>query len=259
MTALRPLLTLAAVLALTAGCTGTISGSGTPDGSIPAAATRTAARTPTAAPTPTATYNGVASMSGDEALGTAYEALRHAPSVRLKGDLGAGADRWSLELRYRGKDSDGAFVVDGFTVRIRKVGKSVYRKASDEYWRSRLGPAAQQLPPGKWIKVPVTDKSLKDLADLLQLDMMAETLMGLPGTLSTGVFRTVNGVEAVPVISDGPEKETVFVALTGEPYPVRVSTGTGRGAVDFLDYGHPVAITAPPRAQVAEFPALPGG
>jgi hypothetical protein len=90
MTALRPLLTLAAVLALTAGCTRTISGSGAPDGSMPAAAARTAA------PTPTATYNGVASMSGDEALGTAYEALRHAPSVRLKGYLGAGADRWSL-------------------------------------------------------------------------------------------------------------------------------------------------------------------
>jgi hypothetical protein len=108
-------------------------------------------------------------------------------------------------------------------------------------------------------QVPVTDKSLENIADLLQTDMMADAFLGVRGTLSTGVFRTVNGVETVPVTSDGPEKETVFVALTGEPYPVRIATGIDRGAVDFLDYGDPVRIAAPPRARVAEFPVLPGG
>jgi hypothetical protein len=258
MPALRRLLTLAVILAVTAGCTRTISGSGTPDASKFAGAAAPAPRTAT--PTPTATHNGVAGMSGDEALGTAYDALRRAPSLRLKGYLGApGPERWTLELRYRGTDSDGAFVVDGFTVRIRKIGRSVYRMATPEYWRSRLGPASRRLPPGKWIKVPVTDKSLENIADLLQTDMMADAFLGVRGTLSTGVFRTVNGVETVPVTSDGPEKETVFVALTGEPYPVRIATGIDRGAVDFLDYGDPVRIAAPPRARVAEFPVLPGG
>ena len=258
MPASRPLLALAAALALATGCTSTIAGSGAP--AAGAATSRAAAPTSwAAAPTPTATYNGVASMSGEDALGTAYDALRHAPSVRLTARFNGDGNPWTLALRYRGADSDGRYVIDGMTVQIRTIGRSVYLKASQEYCRSRLGTAASQLPPGKWIKVPITDKSLKDLPDLLQQDQMADAYMGLPGTLSTGVFRTVNGVETVPVISDGPEKETAYVAIVGEPYPVRIETGTNVGSVDFLDYGRPVTITAPPPAQVAEFEALPTG
>jgi hypothetical protein len=253
----HPLLTFAAILALATGCTTTIAGSGSPEAGV-ATSRAAAATSPASAPTPTATYNGVASMSGEDALGTAYYALQHAPSVRLKASLSGSGNPWTLELRYRGTDSDGKYVVEGMTVQIRKVGRSVYRKASQKYWRSRLGPAAaSQLPPGKWIKVPITDESLKEIADLLRLDQMADAFMGLPGTLSTGVFRTVNGVETVPVISDGPEKETAYVAIVGEPYPVRIETGTDVGSVDFLDYGRPVRITAPPAAQVAEFEVLP--
>ena len=254
----RPVLALAAVLAVATGCTSTIAGSGAPAAGLASSPARAPASR-AAAPTPTATYNGVASMSGDDALGTAYYALQHAPTVRLKAIL-KGGNPWTLELCYRGIDSDGTYSIDGMTVQIRKVGRSVYRKASQQYWRSRLGPAAARLPAGKWIKVPVTDKSLTDLADLLRKDQMADAFLGLSGTLSTGgVFKTVNGVETVPVISDGPEKETAYVAIVGEPYPVRIETGTDVGSVDFLDYGRPVTSTAPPASQVAEFDALPTG
>lgn len=255
MPAPRPVLAFAAVLALATGCTGTIAGSGAPAPGLSAPPSH-AAPSRAAAPNPTATYNGVASMSGDDALGTAYSALQHAPSVRVKAIL-KGGNPWTLQLRYRGTDSDGTYAIDGMTVQIRKVGRSVYRKASQQYWRSRLGPAAARLPAGKWIKVPITDKSLTDLADLLRKDQMADAFLGLAGTLSTGVFRTVNGVETVPVISDGPDKETAYVAIVGEPYPVRIETGTDVGSVDFLDYGRPVTITAPPPSQVAAFDALP--
>lgn len=251
----RPVLAFAAVLALATGCTSTIAGSGAPAAGLSSPPSHAAASR-TGVPEPTATYNGVASMSGDDALGTAYYALQHARSVRVKA-IFKGGNPWTLELRYRGTDSDGTYAIDGMTVQIRTVGRSVYRKASREYWRSRLGPAAARLPAGKWIKVPVTDKSLADLADLLRKDQMADAFLGLPGTLSTGVFRTVNGVETVPVISDGPDKETAYVAIVGEPYPVRIETGTDVGSVDFLDYGRPVTITAPPPSQVAAFDPLP--
>ena len=48
-----------------------------------------------------------------------------------------------------------------------------------------------------------------------------------------------------------------LLAELAKPYPVRVETGTNVGSVDFLDYGRPVRIIAPPAAQVAEFEALP--
>ena len=56
MPALRRLLTLAVILAVTAGCSRTISVSGTQDASKLAGA----AAPRTATPTPTATYNGIA-------------------------------------------------------------------------------------------------------------------------------------------------------------------------------------------------------
>ena len=74
----RPLLALAAALALATACTSTstIAGAGTPALGI------TPPRSPS--PTPHPTYNGVASMTGEEALGSAYDALLHAASVRVK-------------------------------------------------------------------------------------------------------------------------------------------------------------------------------
>ena len=100
---------------------------------------------------------------------------------------------------------------------------------------------------------------MADLAGILELDSMAESLLGSSGTLSTGIFRTVNGVEAVPVTSDGAEKQTVWVAIVGKPYPVRVVTRSVRAAVDLVEYDRPVTIASPPPGQVVRFAAVPGG
>lgn len=251
MSARRPLLTLAAVLALATGCTSTIAGAGSPSPGV---------TSPRPTPrTPTATYNGVASMSGDDALGTAYDALLHAGTVRVKAHFPLDSEPLILDLRYRGADSDGYFIVAGMILQIRTIGRSVYLKADEEYWRTMLGAAADRFPVDKWIKVPITAKTVKGLDDLVRLDRMAGYFLGLPGTLSTGVFKTVNGVETVPVISDGADKVIVYVALAGKPYPVRVETGTGVVTADFLEYGRQVTIVAPPARQVAEFAEVPGG
>jgi len=248
---LRPLLALAAIVGLAAGCTASISGTGRPD----AAASRSVAPTPAPAPT----HNGVAGMSGEQALGAAYDALRRARTARMRADFGKGADRWSIDVRYRGADSDGTLVIDGMTVRVRKVGRWVYRKAGDAFWRPRVGPAGALRLRGRWLRVPLGDRSLADLGDFLQQDKLAELALGVPGTLSTGVFRTVNGVETVPVVSDGAERETVYVAIVGEPYPIRITTGTGVGTIDFLDYGKPVTVRAPARGEFVDLDALPLG
>ena len=105
-------------------CSVSSAGSGAPAASLSSAPSH-AAPSRTGAPKPTATYNGVASMSGDDALGTAYYALQHAPSVRVKAIL-KGGNPWTLELRYRGTDSDGTYAIDGMTVQI-----AVRRVATD--------------------------------------------------------------------------------------------------------------------------------
>jgi hypothetical protein len=254
---LRPLLALAAVVALAAGCTGTVSGTGRPDAAVSAPPSRSAAPSRSAS-APVPTHNGVASMSGDEALGTAYDALRHADSVRMKGVIRSRADGWSFDLRYRGTDATGALVLSGLTLHVRKVGRWVYRKAGREFWRRSVSPATAERLQGRWVETRASDKTVSDLVDLLQLDRMADSVLSMPGTLSTGVFRKVNGVETVPVSSDGPDKQTVYVAIVGEPYPVRVETVAVHATVDLVEYDRPVRIEAPPRSEVVRFARPPG-
>jgi hypothetical protein len=198
-------------------------------------------------------------MGGEEALGTAYDALRHASSVRMKGVVGSGPRGWSFDLRYRGTGSEGVLVLSGLPLHVRKVGRWVYRKAGREFWRRSASPATAARLQGKWVQTAATDKSVADLVDLLQLSTMADSLLGTPGTLSTGVIRTVNGVETVPVVSDGPDKQTVFVAVVGEPYPIRVVTAAVHAAVDLVEYDRPVRTEAPPPAEIVRFAAVPGG
>jgi hypothetical protein len=250
----RPLLLLAAILALAAGCTTTVSGTGRVD---PVAPVPAPSRSP--APMPTPRYNGVASMSGDEAMGTAYDALRHARSVRMKGTIGSGSTGWSFDLRFKGADSAGVLTLSGLTLQVRKVGRWIYRKAGREFWRRSTDPATAARLQDRWVQTPATDSTVADLAGILELDSMAESLLGSSGTLSTGIFRTVNGVEAVPVTSDGAEKQTVWVAIVGKPYPVRVVTRSVRAAVDLVEYDRPVTIASPPPGQVVRFAAVPGG
>jgi hypothetical protein len=208
---------------------------------------------------PTPAHNGVASMSGDEALGTAYDTLRHARSVRMNGVIDSGGDGWSFDLRYRGQDSAGVLVLTGLPLQVRKVGRWVYRKAGREFWRRSTSAATAERLQGRWVQTAATDRTVSGLVDLLQLDRMAGSLLGMDGALSTGVFRTVNGVETVPVTSDGKDKQTVFVAIVGEPYPVRVVTAAVHATVDLVEYDRPIRIEAPPRGEVVRFTAVPGG
>ena len=83
---------------------------------------------------------------------------------------------------------------------------------------------------------------------------MADRLLGTSAR-SARVFRTVHGVETVPVVSDGSEKQTVYGAVVGEPYRTRVVTA----AVDLVEYGRPATIEAAPRAEVVRLAAVPGG
>jgi hypothetical protein len=164
-----------------------------------------------------------------------------------------------LHLALPGQDSTGKLVLSGLTLHVRKVGRWVYRKAGREFWRRSVDVATAERLQGKWVQSRATDKSVSDFSPLMQLDSMADSLLSMSGTLSTGVFRKVNGVETVPVTSDGPEKQTVFIAIVGEPYPVRIVATAVGAAVDLVEYDRPVKIEAPPRGEVVRFAALPHG
>ena len=114
---------------------------------------------------------------------------------------------------------------------------------------------------GKWLKTPLTDKRFTGLSTLTDLDEAAKGILGPDGTITKGTETTVNGVPCVGLVSPGKDGGTLWVATTGQPYPVRIepSAGSGeRGALDFTGYGEPVTVDPPPADQVVDVSLLPG-
>jgi hypothetical protein len=237
----------AAVVLLAAGCGGdTTSGTGSP--------------APTSSGS-SAAGSGVAALSAQEILAKAVSALQAAKSVRIKGEGGAGGERFSIDLRYAGENSTGTLGSSGQTIELRKLGQTVYLKGSREFWTDNGGEGAAQLLAGKWLKTPVTDPRFGKLSEVTDLRETAESILDPDGTITKGAEKTVNGVPSVGLVSSGKDGGTLWVATTGEPYPVRIEPGAQsgqQGALDFTGYGESVTVEAPPADQVVDVSKLPG-
>jgi hypothetical protein len=249
----------AATVLLVAGCGGTTEGSGT--AASPSAGSTASGGSSTASPSGSATGNGVADLPADQILARAKAALKSADSVRIKGTGRESAQTFSLDLRYSGANTAGTLGVGGQTIELRKLGKVVYLKGSREFWRSSGGEAAAQLLAGKWLKTPANDKRFGDLSELTDLSKAADGLLDPDGTLTKGETKTVNGVQAIGLTSSGKDPGTLYVATTGEPYPLQIASSassSSQGSLDFLDYGKPVTVSTPPAEQVVDVSKLPG-
>jgi hypothetical protein len=204
---------------------------------------------------------GVAALSADEILKKATAALQAAGSVRIKGEGGTGSERFAIDLRYAGANSTGTLGVSGQTIELRKLGQTVYLKGSREFWTSNGGEAAAQLLTGKWLKTPLSDKRFSGLYQLTDLREAAKGILDPDGTITKGTEKTVNGVPCIGLVSSGKDGGTLWVATTGEPYPVRIEPNPGsgeQGALDFTGYGESVTVEPPPADQVVDVSKLPG-
>jgi hypothetical protein len=236
------LLTVAlAAAALAAGCAGGSLSNGS------------AGSTPAASVTTTPSENGVADLSAPEILAKAREALGEAGSVHIKGSGTSKGTPFALDMRYGQDGATGSFSANVPTVELLRVGSTVYMKSSEDFWRSSGGPAAAELLKGKYLEVSASTPTFASLARLTDLRKAAQDFLSLDGTETKGERKTIRGVDAIGLNSSN--GAVLYVAVRGKPYPVKaVSTGDGEsaatGSIDFLDYGVPVTVTAPPSDQV---------
>ena len=252
MRPIRLLVAVPAAVLLLAGCgDDTTAGSGNPAASGSASASAT-----------TGGGNGVAALGAEEILKKAEAALRDAGSVRIKGEGGSGTESFAIDLRYADGNSTGTLGINGQTIELRKLGQTVYLKGSREFWTSSGGEGAAQLLTGKWLKTPLSDKRFGGLSELTDLDEAADGLLDPDGAITKGEQKTVNGVPCVGLVNSGKDGGTLWVATTGEPYPVRIEPDPKsgeEGAIDFTGYGETVTVEAPPADQVVDVSKLPSG
>jgi hypothetical protein len=233
-------------LAALATATMLLSGCGGSDSTEPKGGTTT-----TASQAPA--DNGVAAMTADEILTKAKEALTKAGSFHMAGSATTDGETMSLDFKVAGKDFVGTMSMGkDAEVEVLAVGGKQYMKPSEGFWAMIAGPEQAKkmvaATGGKWVLVPAKDQisGLFAAADVNEL-------LKPGGTLSKGEATKV-GEQPVITLKDSSDTESlVFVATTGEAYPVRIGpSATGEG-VTFSEFGAKFdGIVAPAANQVID-------
>lgn len=194
--------------------------------------------------------NGVAAKSPSDIVTASKAAAESASAVHVTGSIVSGGAPITIDLSLvEGKGGKGQISENGLSFQLIQVGGYAYISGSSEFYKHFAGPAAAQLLQGKWLKAPATTGSLASLASLTNLHRLLEAALAKPdSTLSKGSTTTVEGQRVVPV-TDTKVGGTLYVATTGQPYPIQISKGgAGGGKIVFSEWNKPATLTAPANA-----------
>jgi hypothetical protein len=205
--------------------------------------------------------NGVASKSANEIVSASKAAADEASSVHVSGSLVTSGAHVTLDLSLAsGKGAAGSLSENGMSFKLIMVGDTAYINASPAFYRQLGGAAAVQLLAGKWMKAPANTGEFAQLGQLASMSKLIDAVLTTHGTLTKGGTATINGQSAIAV-TDVTKGGTLYVATTGQPYPLQISkTGSEGGKITFDRWNQPVTIKAPANSiDVTELKALSEG
>jgi hypothetical protein len=194
--------------------------------------------------------NGVADKSPADILAATKVAADAAKTVHVSGSIVSDGAPITLDMNLlAGKGGRGQLSENGLAFELIQVGRTVYIKGSQAFYKKIGGTAAAQLLQGKWLKAPASNSdfaSLSQLTDLRQL--VDQTLSNQGSSLKKLGTSTVAGQKVVG-ISDKARGGTLYIAATGQPYPIQiVKSGSSGGKISFDRWNSSVTLAAPANA-----------
>jgi hypothetical protein len=193
--------------------------------------------------------NGVASKSPAEIIAATKVAADAATSVHVSGSIISGGAPITLDMHLlAGQGGRGALSENGLAFDLVQTGGTVYIKGSAAFYRRIGGTAAVQLLQGKWLKAPASSSNFKSLSQLTELHLLVDQTLANHGSLTKGGTTTVNGQKVVGV-TDNTKGGTLYIASTGQPYPIEITkSGSGGGKISFDSWNKPITVQAPANA-----------
>jgi hypothetical protein len=188
--------------------------------------------------------NGEGKKSAAQVVADAKQAALAATSVHV---TGAGTDNGrplKLDLTIGRNGAKGHLVESGASFDVIRVGDTVYVRGDDAFLKKFGGTAAATLFHGRWLKGPISDAQLGALAPLTDLERFFAGVLDQHGVLQNKGETTRNGTKAVE-IRDTTQGGSLFVAATGDPYPIALAGGGQQGDVQFADWNADAEIAAP--------------
>ncbi|TYB49508.1 hypothetical protein [Actinomadura chibensis] len=239
---------LVLALAFTAGC----GPAGESDGAKKEAATAKASASPSASPSPSATDNGIANLKPAQIFARARAATASARYVRLRGQVEDG-EKYKIDFRFAGKaKATGSLQQGSERAGLTVIGKVVYLSGNDGFWRSVGGKGAAQLFSGKYVKTKTDDADFRELAAFAnKTALLNEAVKSGRGWRKEGAGK-VGEVPTVVLTDSAGDK--IQIATQGPPY-VLLMEGGREDRLEYVEYGQPVTVQAPPAGSVID-PAL---
>jgi len=202
---------------------------------------------PRAAPGPT--DNGEAVKAPLQIYTDSKTAFARSSSVHLSGTVPSGASTLTIDIsETRTGEGSGFIEINGITVNVKLIKGTTYMQGADFF--AQLG--APSIGD-QWVSMPATSAGASEFGSLFTFLEQPDNLLTPPsGALTKGADATVNN-ELALTLSDG--TGTLYIAKTGPPYPLRISSATGSsGVIDLDEYGATVDLTPPTDLYVGSAP-----
>lgn len=211
---------------------------------------------PSASPVPSAeaTPNGVEQLSADQILERASAAAKGAESVKVTAKTQEEAGEMSFEITMTKTGAQGTVTNAQGSLELLATPDTIYIKGDAKFNESYGGQGGAALLEGKWLSIPADNPQATPFRGLVSLETFFDGLLTPESTPTKVAPKDVNGVRSVGLKTDA---GTLWVATTGEPYPVAIEPAEGQqGSVTMTDWNAPVTITAPPADQVVDVTKL---
>ncbi|WP_250031053.1 hypothetical protein [Paractinoplanes maris] len=207
------------------------------------------------------TTNGVEALEAQQILDKAKAALKKAGSFHMKGDIVTDGDKMGLDFKTDNGDIKGKLSMGGPSVELLEVGQKRFIKPDEAFWAmtsggKKQGAAAAELVGDRWVIIKAGDKDMGDMFGFSDIDKM----LSADGKVTKGSVKDVDGKPAIGLIDNSEDGGTLWIATTGEPYPLRIEgKDAAEGGLDFTEFGEEFAdIVAPAAKDVVDIEKLSG-
>ena len=160
----------------------------------------------------------------------------------------------SIDLVIGSKASDAKVNMGTGAVEVVWVGGSYYLKADAATWKTLGNAKASALLAGKYAKI--TDTMATGYKSFTDMSEFFTGTLKPTGTVSKGDVSTVDGQRVIALV-DGSDGSLLYIALDGQPYPLKTSkSGADGGAVTFSDWNNSDTVATPAAADVVDLAKL---
>lgn len=218
-----------------------------------ACSSSTSTSTSSAAPSAEATPNGVQELDAKQILEKSRAAAGAATSVKVVVVQDNQGTEVRTDLTLSDQGSTGTLgQPDGQNVEVTGTPDTIFVKGGP--FAQSLGAENAAALEGKWLSIPKDNPAAQSFAGLSSVKEFVDTTLATPEDLKKLPPKDIDGTQAVGLES---AQGTLWIATTGEPYPVQITAPEGQsGSLTLSDWNAPVTITPPPADQVVDISTL---